>query len=352
MSKLHVDIIRRLPGFTLEAAFDADESCLALLGASGSGKSQTLRCIAGIDKPSEGVITLNGRTLFDSAAKIDLPPQKRNVGYMFQRYALFDHMTVWQNVAAGLRHLNRTDRDKRVQEQLRTFQLEALAQRYPSELSGGQQQRVALARVMAYEPEVLMLDEPFSALDSYLRWQLEPQMLAFLRDYHGVPLYVSHNRDEAYRLCSRIAVLEAGRIVALGDKKAVFADPGTVAAAAITGCKNLSPARRLDEHTLLAEDWELPLVLESTIPQDTAALGLRAHYMAAADAPGKNVVEILEPEISEAPFSVTVMFRAGQGRIRWEIDRTAWEQYARDGLPRYLRIDPRGVMCLKGSDEA
>lgn len=347
MSKLHVDITRRLPGFELGVCFDADENCLALLGASGSGKSMTLRCIAGIERPDEGVITLNGKTLFDSSRRISLPPQKRNVGYLFQHYALFSHMTVEENVAAGLGHMEKARKGRIVEEQLHVFQLEELRGRYPRELSGGQQQRVALARVLAYMPDVLMLDEPFSALDSYLRWQLEPQMLDILSRYHGVPLYVSHNRDEAYRLCQRIAVVDRGHIVALAGKKELFENPGTQAAAVLTGCKNVSPAKKTGEHTLYAAQWGMTLTCAQRVPEGTCAVGVRAHDLYPAEADGVNVLATADARISEAPFSVAVMLRTQGEPFRWEIDRSVWARFSKAGLPEHVSIDPEKILCLK-----
>ena len=167
---LEVNITKKLDGFTLRAEFTAGSTATALLGASGCGKSMTLRCIAGIVKPDAGRIVLDGRVLFDSEQHIDLPPQQRGVGLLFQNYALFPNMTVEQNILCGLKaEKDKAVRRERCAEMLRAMRLEALAKRYPAQLSGGQQQRTALARILVGRPRILMLDEPFSALDSYLR---------------------------------------------------------------------------------------------------------------------------------------------------------------------------------------
>ena len=151
---LLVDIRRHLRGFDLDVSFEVEEpeETLALLGPSGCGKSMTLKCIAGIVTPDEGRIVLNGRTLFDSAARVNLRPQERRVGYLFQNYALFPNMTVAQNVGVGVLGASRDERDARVAGQLAAFRLEGLADKRPAQLSGGQQQRVALARIMASAP--------------------------------------------------------------------------------------------------------------------------------------------------------------------------------------------------------
>lgn len=348
MKKLYVDIRRNLPGFSLNVSFEADENCLALLGSSGSGKSMTLRCIAGIERPDEGVIRLGERVLFDSKKRINLPPQQRKIGYLFQNYALFSHMTVEGNIEAGLGDVPRSERGEIIEAQLKQFQIEKLRDRYPRELSGGQQQRVALARVMAYKPEILMLDEPFSALDSYLRWQLEPQMIQYLHEYSGVPLYVSHNRDEAYRICSRIAVLDKGKIVVMGDKKAVFTNPRTRAAAVLTGCKNISPAHKTGEYTLYAQEWGVELRGNTPVPDGLRAVGLRAHFMHSAAQAGENTIRVGHASVSEAPFSVAVLFATTQGQLRWEIDRSEWAaHYEGRALPDYVRVAPEGLLYLE-----
>ena len=205
---LTVDIKKRLGSFSLDVSFQAESEVLALLGSSGCGKSMTLKCIAGIEKPDEGKIILNGRTLFDSENRINLSPQKRRVGYLFQQYALFPNMTVRQNIAAGAS--GRPDAKKAVEEKIAAMRLEGLEDKRPAQLSGGQQQRVALARILVSEPEVLLLDEPFSALDSYLRWELEMELSGTLRAFGSTAVFVSHSRDEVFRICDNVCVLAHG----------------------------------------------------------------------------------------------------------------------------------------------
>lgn len=201
---LQVNIKKRLGSFTLESAFAMDGGVLGLLGASGCGKSMTLKCIAGIEKPDEGRIVLDGRVLYDSAAHINLPPQQRHVGYLFQNYALFPNMTVRQNILAGLHHeKDRRKREKAMQDAVHFFQLDGLEVRRPNQLSGGQQQRVALARIMVNQPQLLMLDEPFSALDSHLRLRLQMEMKELLNSFGRDVLMVTHSRDEALSYVQR-----------------------------------------------------------------------------------------------------------------------------------------------------
>ncbi|WP_405341429.1 ATP-binding cassette domain-containing protein [Ruminococcus sp.] len=207
---LYVDIEKRLDRFTLKANFRCDHSTLALFGASGAGKSMTLKCISGIEKPDKGVIQLNDRVLFDSEKHIDLPPQKRRVGYLFQEYALFPNMTVSGNIMAGMRKLPKNKRELKLCELIGQFQLEGLENRRPDSLSGGEKQRVALARIFASSPEVLLLDEPFSSLDTLLKYQLIPYIRGIIRDFGGETILVSHDIDEVRQLCAEVSPITDG----------------------------------------------------------------------------------------------------------------------------------------------
>lgn len=277
---IDVAIKKNIGSFSLDVEFHAEEEIFALLGASGCGKSMTLKCIAGIETPDEGHIVLNGRTLFDSSRKINLVPQKRKVGYMFQDYALFPNMTVEQNIMAGM---GKHPAHNVAVQYIEKFQLTGLEKRLPSQLSGGQKQRVALARMMAAEPEILLLDEPLSALDSFLKWQMEEELMEILSTVKKTVLFVSHSRDEVYHLCHSVCVLENGHVETIQEKKDFFANPQTVAAARISGCRNISEAVRLSEHTLYAKNWNISFQLEEEIPEYLAYVGIRAHYIEVPD---------------------------------------------------------------------
>ena len=277
MKRLYADIHRKIGGFDLNVLIESDAARVGILGESGSGKSMTLRSIAGIERVDSGHIEVDGRVLYDSSEKIDLRPQKRNVGYMFQNYALFPTMNVMKNVLAGLGRATEENRSKAA-DMLRRFRMDGFEDRLPGELSGGQQQRVALARIMVTEPDLILLDEPFSALDSYLRDRMQVEMLEMLEYYKGQVVMVSHSRDELYRFSNELFVLNKGSIIRHGETKSVFREPENPVAARLTGCKNFSAARVADEHTLEASDWGITLKLDRKIPVDITSVGYRAHF--------------------------------------------------------------------------
>lgn len=235
---MEVKIHKKLGEYELDVHWKSTKKRIGILGASGSGKSLTLKSIAGIEHPDQGHIQIGDHVLYDSDSRICLKPQKRNVGYMFQNYALFPTMTVEQNVGAGLAG-NKKKKQEQVQKMIRHFRLEGLEKRLPRELSGGQQQRVALARIMAYEPSVILLDEPFSALDVFLKDRLQQEMMELLSDYDGTVILVSHSRDEIYRFSEELLVIDDGKQICYGDTKAIFDCPEQVEAARLTGCKNI-----------------------------------------------------------------------------------------------------------------
>ena len=273
---LSVDIKKKFPNFTLDMHFSLSGRRVGILGASGCGKSMTLRSIAGIFQPDEGRIVLGDRVLYDSARRVDLKPQVRNIGYLFQNYALFPNMTVRENIMAGLSG-SKNAKMARANEMIAKFGLSSLEDRLPGQLSGGQQQRCALARIMAYRPDVILLDEPFSALDWYLRDRMQRELYDMLKDYEGMVIMVSHDRDEIYRFSEELLIVDAGHVIRHGATREVFSNPGTRSAAVLTGCKNFSRAERIDDHHVRATDWGITVETERVLPEGIRDLGFRAH---------------------------------------------------------------------------
>ena len=372
---LKVNIKKRLGNFNLDVAFETERGVFAILGASGCGKSMTLKCIAGIETPDEGRIELNGRVLYDSAKKINLTPQKRRVGYMFQDYALFPNMTVEQNIKAGM---GKHPEEEKVRSYINRFRLEGMEKHYPAQLSGGQKQRVAMARMIASEPDILLLDEPFSALDSYLKWELEQEMRDMLAEVQKPVLFVSHNRDEVYRLCSMVSCIDHGKMEVIEKTKEFFHNPKTKTAAVLSGCKNISAAEIVDNNHIKALGWGITLCV-SEIPEETKAVGIRAHSFYPVNAeqiPGKesaanesrvsviqegtglkkyrnpvqeeNIFKIEESRIIEDPFEWNISFRPSKesGALQWKIAKT--EQKDSPGpIPPALAVHAKDILLLK-----
>lgn len=344
---LKVQIKKQLKDLELNVSFDTEKESgiTGILGASGCGKSMTLKCIAGMITPDEGRIELNGRVLFDSEKRINLKIQDRGVGYLFQNYALFPHMTIRENVEMALPG-PRKQRRERAAQYLKMFRMEELAERYPARLSGGQQQRAALARIMASRPEVLMLDEPFSALDYYLKENLQLELMEELMAYGGDVLLVTHSRDEIYRLCSTIHVIEAGRLVVSGAVKEVFREPQTVSAARLTGCKNIVEIRCVDPHTLYVPKWNKRVIIkEREVPETASYIGIRAHYFSAfTGEAADNVMECRLEQLLEDPFEVTLILDNG---IWWKIPKDRWKNEMRETVPERLVVPEESIFFLK-----
>ena len=272
---LIVDIEKAYGTFHLKANFEIQDGITGILGASGCGKSLTLKCIAGIECPDRGRIVLDGRTLFDSEQHIDLSPQKRQVGYLFQNYALFPNMTVRQNILCGLHNVrDKAEKERIYCETVRLLGLDMLEKHMPHQLSGGQQQRVALARILVNRPKLLMLDEPFSALDHQLKDRLCVEMKQILSGYGGPLLLVTHDRNEAYMLCSAIAVVESGTVHPPRETAQLFAHPRTVAEAVMVGIKNILSAEYTGETQIHVQALGISVQTEEPPKSDLCAIGI------------------------------------------------------------------------------
>jgi molybdate transport system ATP-binding protein len=237
--RLEVTLSLVVPGFELDVAWSAGSGVAVLFGPSGAGKTLTLQCLAGLITPRAGRIVVDGRVFFDSAAGVNVPAQERRIGYVFQGYALFPHLSVADNVGFGLRDRPRQHRARRIAEVLGQLGLDGLGERYPRELSGGQRQRVALGRALAIDPALLLLDEPLSALDAPLRRALRDELRALLSEVGTAAVVVTHDFTEAYRLGDRIVVYDAGRVVQSAPRAELLWQPASEAVARIMGIPNV-----------------------------------------------------------------------------------------------------------------
>lgn len=279
MMSISVNVKKRLETFELDVHFSSHEKIVGLLGASGAGKSMLLKTIAGIFEPETGKIVVDDIVYFDSSAEISLPSRHRKAGVVFQHYALFPHMTVTENIAFSLENKNSMESTRKVERLIKEFHLEALKDHKPSKLSGGQQQRVALARALAMEPKVLLLDEPFSALDIHLKSQLIKDMKNALSDYSGHVVYVTHNMEEAFQLCGHVVVLDKGKMIASGLKEEIFLRPGNIQTARIIGMKNLAHAKLIGPNLLIVPSWGIMLQYNEEVIATEGFVGIHAHHI-------------------------------------------------------------------------
>lgn len=353
---LEFEAERQLENFTLGVAFNAGKGAVGLLGPSGAGKSMTLRMIAGVSTPERGRIVLNGRVLFDSASKRNVPAARRRIGVVFQDYALFPHLTVAENVGFGLFHLSKEERNERVDRELASMQIRELANRFPREISGGQRQRVAIARCMAISPDALLLDEPFAALDPHLRRQTEEQLRRTLADFGGTVVFVTHDMEEAFRFCTDLLVLDQGNVIASGPKHQLFENPRTVAAARLTGCKNIVSASAVDSNRVSVPAWDCELLTTSAIDGGLTHVGYRSHQVRfVSENCGENVFPAWVVSTSEAPHEITVYLRlhaapkpGDPAHLQADVPKDLWRVLGAQPQPWNILLDPARLLLLQG----
>jgi iron(III) transport system ATP-binding protein len=316
---------------------------VALLGASGSGKTTLLRSVAGLEQPSEGRIAIGDSVLFDGAAGLDLPVEKRNLGLVFQSYALWPHRSVFDNVAYGLRlrGINAGDVDKRVNEALTNLGLGALSQRLPHQLSGGQQQRVAIARALVYNPPVVLMDEPLSNLDAKLREEARAWLRELIIRLHISALVVTHDQTEAMAMSDRILLLNYGKIEQQGTPEEMYSRPQTLFTAEFMGSNNHLPgkvAQIADGRALLEGDgWRLWGATHGNLKPGDAATGvIRLERTRIVFAAGENRVAV---EVVTGMFlgdRREQLFKLGALRLRCYGDVASndrpWLEMPRDDL--------------------
>lgn len=347
---VEIEIEKKFKGFCLQVSLSGNTSAMGILGASGSGKSMTLRCIAGIETPDRGRIVINGKTVFDSERKINVKPQERQVGYLFQNYALFPTMTVSQNIACGFRG-RKEEKWAKTQEYISRYHLEGLEERLPAQLSGGQQQRVALARMMIGDPQVILLDEPFSALDGHLKDILQRDMREFLKGYEGDMILVTHSRDEAFLFCDELMLLKDGKNLKTGRTRQIFENPGLLEAARLTGCKNYSQIERLDRNHIYAADWGICLRTEEAVGKEITHVGIRGHWLRSSAGEGENRMPLEVVEYNETTFEQRYLVKnaktEGTEALWWMRPKTSFEEKPGERIPPYLYFPPEHLMLLK-----
>lgn len=347
---IEVRIHREFDDFKLDVQFQSESRKIGILGASGCGKSLTLKSIAGIERPETGKIESAGKVFFDSAKKIWMPPQERNVGYLFQNYALFPTITVEKNIGIALR-CGKKEKEKKVRDMIDRFSLQGLEKKLPGQLSGGQQQRTALARIMIYEPDMILLDEPFSALDSYLKEQTQRECLELLQDYPGTVILVSHSRDEIYRFSEEVLVMDGGKAVIKKTVKELFEHPQKVAAAKLTGCKNIEEIVWKDGKHLYVPGWDMVIPAGMGNVGDAQAIGIRAHEFTTerTESDGELVFPVYKPEVKEDLFEYHVQFFTSERAktpVVWKVSKKLWD-VGEKGVPKWLHLKREHILFLE-----
>ena len=326
--------------FKLDVDFEMENESLGLLGASGSGKSLTLKAIGGLINPDSGKIILNGRTLFDSEKKINLRPQDRRVGYLFQDYALFPNFTVEENVRAGLRE--KAD----ITDKLKEMQIYDIKDKIPAYISGGERQRTALCRILVNKPDILLLDEPFSALDEFLKNSIEAEVLNIIRKYYLKTILVSHNKDEVYRMCDNIISISNGRSGEKKETKDFFENPTSLTEAKLIGINNFSDFEIAKDEMFL-KAWGIRL--KTKIKTEANLCALRSRDIILSDrALNDDFIRIEDFRLIENIDSYLVILNQDDKKyddLRVEIDKEEYKNFE-DG-PKYFAIDSRKLLFLK-----
>jgi len=263
---------------------------------------------------------------------------------------LFPTMTVKDNILCGYRG-EKEQREEKARDFMKRYQLEGLENRYPSQLSGGQQQRVALARMMIGEPEAILLDEPFSALDGYLKDVLQKDMQEFLKQYQGDMLMVTHSRDEAFRFCNELMLLKDGKTLIFGDTRKLFEQPQLLEAARLTGCKNSSRIERMGEYQVFALDWGISLRTEQKVELDMTHIAIRGHWIRPSEKAGENCLVFEAAEYVETTFEHQYLVKSPgmeDGAVLWWMrPKKSFTDEHDKNLPKYLYLPPEHLMLLK-----
>ena len=340
--KTKVEAIRDI-NLTIE-----DGDIFGIIGLSGAGKSTLIRCINFLEKPTEGQVIFDGVDLGTISHK-ELLKKRQSMSMIFQSFNLLSQRTALGNICYPLEiaGVNKNQAKEKARELLKIVGLEDKEKSYPVQLSGGQQQRTALARILAYEPRVLLLDEPFSAMDTYLREGLRLELARVLKDYDGASVMVTHDRDEAYQLCDYLLLMDNGHVLTAGRTRDIFQNPGTCQAARLTGCKNISRIERLGARQVKALDWNgLVLTTEQEVGPEIFAVGIRAHDLEpAADGIGINRIPVGNGSVTEMPFEWYVTLENG---LWWKVEKTIHTHDSAGVIPQWLTVQPEAVLLLRG----
>lgn len=342
---IKVDIKKDFGDFKLECSFETDDNCTGILGQSGSGKSMILKCIAGIVTPDEGSIYIGDRLVFDSKTKVNVPVRDRNVGFLFQNYALFPNMTVEKNILSAFKGKDRAKNEEKLEELLRLLKIENLRKLKPHQLSGGQSQRVSMARMLGMDAYIFLLDEPFSALDYTLKTDLQIDLYDLIKNSGKQTLLVTHSRDEVYRFCDSVVAVDDGKTISFEEKEKIFENPKNVATAKLIGIKNIFEVERKKENKLKLKNIDFEFNFESE--EDFNFVGILAHDVEIVEIEKENVLEVEVVKILEEPFEKTMVLKPTNSteRILMAVTKEKWNEKYRN--LNKIFIDVKKMKLLK-----
>ncbi len=329
-----INIKKDLGNFKLDIEWKSESKRIGILGASGSGKSLTLKSIAGIETPDDGFIKTDGRVLFDKGKKINIIPQKRKTGYMFQSLALFENMSVEKNIKAGAGKYA----DEKTRDIMDKFGLADKASLFPSQLSQGQKQRTALARIIASEPDTILLDEPFSSLDRHIRDEVQTSLIDMLKNFKGTVITVSHSFDEIYALCDELIVIDKGRVCACGKTEDIFSKPPNRVSAMLTGWENIAFAESRED-CIYIPDWDIKLPLYK---KDVSYAAIRSNSFSLTDKGDMLCFCVGEHYIKRGPFDCTVYFKPSEKTLK----KMCFKLPSYEDIPSKIYLDKKDILII------
>ncbi len=339
---IKLNITKNLGTFSMNINIETKSKRIGILGQSGMGKSMCLKMISGLETPDNGEIYIDEKCVFSSTQNINILPQNRKTGYMFQNYALFPNMTVEKNIAIAIEG-NKSQKKEITKKIIEKFSLLGLEKKYPSQLSGGQQQRVSLARIFAYNPEMILLDEPFSALDKFLKENLIEEMKKYIDGYDGTIILVSHNTEEIFALCDYVFVIHNGSVADMGNIDEIFKKPKSIHTARLSGCKNIWQAKKKNNNTIFVPELNAEFKVSDTVPDNVEFIGIHEKDVVIKKEDSNSFLCVFS-ETQKGMFENTYVFTVNNKNV---YVKTSINQEFKEGKKAYIYLPEEKIFVIK-----